>query len=175
MAALSLAALAGKINTLITTNGNKDITGAILNDLLQDFKDSGFNITSHTAIHIKNDATIAGVTLKDALNNLLAAILDISSAAIVVPTGGGLAGAAPLNSYDNQIDAVGTVGYGVRLTSDVSGYRRKVRNNDTVKDLLTYPKEGSNFKDMAEDEPFTIAPENAFEFVIYETGEVRIN
>lgn len=178
MAQLSLTALAAKIVSVITANGNKEITGAILNDLLQDFKDSGFNITTHTTANIKNAATIGGTTLTDALNNLLAEILKISSVAIVVPLGGGQSGATLLNAYDNVIDAVGTVGYGVKLTSSDIGYRIKVKNNDASKDLLVYPKSGGKFKDgdsivYAIDDAFTIAPGNGFEFVIYETGEIR--
>lgn len=42
MAVLTRAALIAKINAFITTNGNKEITGAQLNEILQDISDSGF-------------------------------------------------------------------------------------------------------------------------------------
>ena len=42
MAVLTRAQIIAKINLYITTNGNKEITGAQLNEILQDMTDSGF-------------------------------------------------------------------------------------------------------------------------------------
>lgn len=42
MAVLTRAAIIAKINAFITTNGNKEITGAQLNEILQNISDSGF-------------------------------------------------------------------------------------------------------------------------------------
>ena len=50
MAVLTRTALAAKINNVITSNNNKNVTGAILNDLLQDIKDSLFNLSTDNII-----------------------------------------------------------------------------------------------------------------------------
>jgi hypothetical protein len=50
MAILSKTALVAKINTLITTNGNNDITGAQVNEVLTDIVDSTFNAIDDSAI-----------------------------------------------------------------------------------------------------------------------------
>lgn len=44
------AQIASKINAYITTNANEEITGAQLNDLLQDVKDSYANLTDHLSL-----------------------------------------------------------------------------------------------------------------------------
>ena len=97
----------------------------------------------------------------------------INGTAIVVPLGGGQTGATVLTNYDNVIDAVGTVGYGVILSSSTKNYRVKVRNNDAVKDLLVYPLLETNFIGFATNAAFTISAYGVFEFVCYENGEMR--
>jgi hypothetical protein len=57
MAVLTRTALAAKINNVITANNNRAITGAVLNDLLQDVVDSLLNISSDNVAFQKMTTT----------------------------------------------------------------------------------------------------------------------
>jgi hypothetical protein len=108
------------------------------------------------------------------LQNLL--FLTELSTKIVTPAGNNQATATVLNEDDNIIDSTDGV-KGVALSSNDVNYRRKVRNADAANDLFVYPKVGGeiyyNGTGLGANNPLTISPGNAFEFVIYELNKVR--
>jgi hypothetical protein len=125
-------------------------------------------------MHVVNaDDTTAspeGTSERINIGQLRYGVLDV---ALVTPLGGGQAGAAPLLAYENFIDAVGTAGFGVRMTSDTANFSQVINNYDEDEDLLIYPKSGANFRGLAANAPLTLSAGSSVRLRIVTTGEIR--
>lgn len=86
----------------------------------------------------------------------------------LVASGGGQAGATVLEWEYNAIDSVPNNLDGCLAPVATGGVVFTVQNNDPVNEMYLYPRSGENFRGMAVDAPFVIAPGNAFQLICYD-------